>query len=188
LLVAFGLGNPGDHYKGTRHNIGKEVINDLIQKLNLSSLPGGGSFTYAHDHGRDICLVVSTTYVNASGESACQVVESLGIDPAKLLVICDDYNLPLGALRIRKRGSDGGHNGLASVIYQLASEEIPRLRIGVGPLAPGANSVEFVLARFAPEDRATVEHVKRQAGLAVLEIAEAGLDAAMNKYNRKAVP
>lgn len=186
MLVAFGLGNPGDDYHGTRHNIGKEVITDLIEKLDLSPSPGWGGFMYAHDSGRNIHLVVPTTYVNASGVSAYQVVENLGIDLERLLVVCDDFNLPLGTLRIRKRGSDGGHNGLASVIYYLGSEDFPRLRIGVGPLAPGVNSVDFVLGRFAAEEMAAVELMKRQAGLAILEVSDSGLDAAMNKYNRKA--
>ena len=114
--MVFGLGNPGDRYQGTRHNVGKEVMGSLAGRLGLRLLPGRGDFYGAHDPERNIHLIVPTTYVNNSGTAASRALESLGARPDELLAVCDDFNLPLGSLRIRKRGSEGGHNGLASII------------------------------------------------------------------------
>jgi PTH1 family peptidyl-tRNA hydrolase len=188
LLVAFGLGNPGDHYEGTRHNVGKEVLGRLAGQLGLELLPGVGDFCGAHDPERDLYFIVPTTFVNTSGQAASQVLESLGARPDQLLVLCDDVNLPLGTLRIRKRGSEGGHNGLASVIYQLGTQDFPRLRMGVGPLPEEEDRADFVLARFTGDEMEDVRKMKEDAGRAVLDIAISGLDTAMNTYNRRVEP
>jgi len=187
-LVAFGLGNPGDRYEGTRHNVGKEVIGGLAGQLGLELLAGRGDFYSAHDPEKDLHFIVPTTFVNASGKAASQVLESLGARPEQLLVVCDDFNLPFGTLRIRKRGSEGGHNGLSSVIYQLGTQDFPRLRIGVGPLPEETDWADFALARFTGDEKENVRTVKEEAGRAVLHIAASGLDAAMNTYNRRAEP
>jgi PTH1 family peptidyl-tRNA hydrolase len=186
LLVVFGLGNPGDRYQGTRHNVGKEVMGSLAGRLGLEFLPGRGDFYGAHDPERDVHLIVPATYVNDSGKAASQVLESLGSVPEQLLVVCDDFNLPLGSMRIRKRGSDGGHNGLSSIIYQLGTQDFPRLRLGVGPLPPGTDWAEFVLSSFNSSEADDVREMKEEAARAVLDIAGSGLDAAMNTYNRRA--
>ncbi|MFH1313386.1 MAG: aminoacyl-tRNA hydrolase, partial [Candidatus Eisenbacteria bacterium] len=133
----FGLGNPGDRYRQSRHNLGKDVVSALAQELGLAVNAGAGEFFYSRDPSRDLCLVIPTTYVNTSGVSAYQAMEAFGAYPEDFLVVCDDFSLPLGAIRIRKSGSGGGHNGLASIIYQLATLDFPRLRLGVGPLPPG---------------------------------------------------
>ena len=184
MLAAFGLGNPGDRYRSTRHNLGKETIFSLVEQLRLPLKSGKGQYHYAHDPIRDLYLAIPTTYVNTSGVSARQVLETIEIDLGSLLVVCDDFNLPLGTIRIRKKGSDGGHNGLASVIYHLNSQEFPRLRLGVGPL-PGDDIVAFVLSRFSPEDKDVVSDMRQTACQALLMIAEDGIDAAMNRYNRR---
>ncbi len=188
MLVAFGLGNPGDRYQATRHNIGKEVVGQLAEKLGLRLKPGRGDFFGAHDPERDLHLIVPTTYVNTSGIAASQVLRLLGTAPGELLVLCDDFNLPLGILRIRKQGSEGGHNGLASVIYELGTQDFPRLRMGVGPLPPGTGWADFLLSRFAGGEAEEVKRMKEEAAGAVLDIAASGLDAAMNKYNRRVEP
>jgi PTH1 family peptidyl-tRNA hydrolase len=185
LLVAFGLGNPGDRYDGTRHNLGKEVIRTLIDELHLAAKSGRGSYRYADDRSRDLSLVVPTTYVNTSGICARQVIEHFGIALEEFLVVCDDFSLPLGTIRIRKKGSDGGHNGLASIIYRLGSEGFARLRLGVGPLPQGMEAADFVLSRFGPADDATVRTLKQSAREALLAIADGGIDSAMNTYNRR---
>lgn len=185
MVVAFGLGNPGERYDLTRHNIGKEVIARLIRSLGLSPKPGRGEFIYAHDAVSDLCLVVPTTYVNISGVVAAEVLDFFGASPDRLMVVFDDFSLPLGAIRIRKKGSDGGHNGLASIIYHLASEEFPRLRLGVGPLPPDADPADFVLSRFTSEEVSTVERLKKDAAEALIAVAASGIDHAMNTYNRK---
>ena len=188
MLVAFGLGNPGGRYTGTRHNVGKEVIGSLAEQLGLKLKPGRGDFHCAHDPERDIDLIVPTIFVNNNGTAASRVLESLGARPDQLLVVCDDFNLPLGTLRIRKRGSEGGHNGLSSIIYHLGTQDFPRLRIGVGPLPAGTDWADFVLARFTADETDDILKMKEEAARAVLDIAGSGLDAAMNTYNRRTEP
>jgi PTH1 family peptidyl-tRNA hydrolase len=185
LVVAVGLGNPGDRYQATRHNLGKGVISDLSGKLSIPLVAGKGSFQLGIDEARELCLATLTTYMNTSGVGVRQVVERLGVRPEDLLVVCDDFYLPLGTIRIRKRGSDGGHNGLASIIYQLATEEFPRLRLGVGPVPPGLVPADFVLSEFAREEQETVRRLSELAVEAVISIASDGIDAAMNAFNRK---
>lgn len=185
MVVVFGLGNPGARYDLTRHNIGKEVVEDLIRQEGLSPGPGRGRFLYACRPARDLCLVLPTTYVNLSGVSAVEALDFLGADPADLLVVFDDFSLPLGSIRIRKKGSDGGHNGLASIIYQTASEAFPRLRLGIGPLPQGVDPADFVLSGFEADEREKVRTLKEAAVEAVLAVASAGLDEAMNKYNKR---
>ena len=186
MVVAFGLGNPGDRYNHTRHNIGKEVIADLVRRLGLSLKPGKGEFAYARDPATDLALVLPTTYVNLSGVSAAEALGFFRADRESLLVVCDDFNLPLGAIRIRKKGSDGGHNGLGSIIYQLASTEFPRLRLGVGPVPPDTDPADFVLSRFTGDEEALVADLKTEAAEALMAIAASGLEHAMNTYNRRA--
>ena len=186
MLVVFGLGNPGDRYGRTRHNLGKEVVSSLARKLSLRLKEATGEYYYARHPSEDLCLVIPTTYVNTSGVSASQVIEALGAGLEDFLVVCDDFSLPLGTVRIRKSGSDGGHNGLASIIFQLASQDFPRLRIGVGPLPPGLDAADFVLGRFERDQEETVAQVMETAGEAVLAISRDGIDRAMNTYNRKA--
>jgi PTH1 family peptidyl-tRNA hydrolase len=188
LLVVFGLGNPGDRYQGTRHNVGMEVAGSLARQLGIELLPGRGDFYGAHYPKRDIHLIVPATFVNNSGRAASQALESLGARPDELLAVCDDFNLPLGSLRIRKQGSDGGHNGLASIIYQLDTQDFPRLRMGVGPLPEGTDWADFVLSAFTGAETDDVVKMKEEAARAVLEIARSGLDAAMNTYNRRVEP
>lgn len=185
MQVAFGLGNPGGQYEGTRHNLGREVVGSLVTKLGLRITAGKGEFLYSTDRSRDLCLVIPTTYVNTSGRSARQVVHSLGIDLGSFLVVCDDISLPLGTIRIRKSGSDGGHNGLASIIYELASQDFPRLRIGVGPVPADTDPADFVLSAFSPDEVDAVGKVTAVAGEAVLTVAADGIDKAMNIYNRR---
>jgi PTH1 family peptidyl-tRNA hydrolase len=185
LLVVFGLGNPGDRYSHTRHNLGKDVVSALARKLGLRVAAGSGEFFHCEDPQRDLCLVIPATYVNTSGVSACQALEAFGAVPGDLLAVCDDFSLPLGTIRIRKSGSDGGHNGLASIIYQLGTQDFPRLRLGVGPLPPGVDAADFVLSRFERDDEDLVEKVKETACEAVLAVGEDGIDRAMNTYNMR---
>jgi PTH1 family peptidyl-tRNA hydrolase len=184
LLVACGLGNPGVRFTGTRHNIGKETVVGLAEQRGLRLKPARGRYHVARDPQRGLRLVVPTTYMNDSGRSARQVLEELHAGPGDLLAVCDDFNLPLGTLRIRKRGSDGGHNGLASMIYQLETEDFPRLRIGVGPVPEGIDPADFVLAPFESEEREAAGRLSEIAGDAVLAIVAEGLDDAMNRFNR----
>jgi PTH1 family peptidyl-tRNA hydrolase len=185
LLAVLGLGNPGDRYSDTRHNIGKNTVTGLAERLRLALKPGRGEFVFARDPSGELILAFNTTYINLSGISAADLVGHFGFHPDELLVVCDDFNLPFGTIRIRRRGGDGGHNGLGSIIASLGTEDFPRLRIGVGPLPEGMEAADFVLSPFrGPETRSLAE-ITGAAGQAVLTISREGLDRAMNEYNRK---
>lgn len=188
MLVVLGLGNPGNAYRGTRHNVGKEVVRSLVEELGLRARPGRGDYNYAKDPSRDLLLVVPTTYMNTSGRAAGQVLEHFGAAVADLLAVCDDFALPLGSLRIRKQGSDGGHNGLASIIGDLGSQDFPRLRVGIGPLPAGAVWSDFVLSRFEPSEEPPVAEALSAAREAVLAIAAVGVERAQNLYNARCSP
>ena len=185
MVVVFGLGNPGERYNLTRHNIGKEVVAGLVRSLGLSARPGKGDFIYARDAARDLCLVMPTTYMNLSGVSAVDALEFFGEGPDRLLVVFDDFSLPLGSIRIRKRGSDGGHNGLASIIYHVSSQDFPRLRLGIGPLPEGVDPADYVLSTFMEAELPAAERLKAEAAEAVLAIAATGLESAMNQFNKR---
>ena len=184
MFIALGLGNPGVKYDGTRHNVGKEVVGALIAERRLRLSAGRGCYQFARDPAGELVLAIPTTYVNTSGQAAREALEHFGAPVESLLVVCDDFALPLGAIRMRKQGSYGGHNGLASIIYDLGSQDFPRLRIGVGPLPDGVDAADFVLSRFGADEIPVVEEAKALAREAVLVAAEMGLDRAMTRYNR----
>lgn len=185
MLVVFGLGNPGDEYSNTRHNFGKQVVLKLGQRLNKKFLPGRGNFLYCADDLYDLRLVISTKFINVSGIVAIEIVKAFGILDKDLLVVCDDFNLPLGTIRLRKSGGDGGHNGLASVIYHLGSEGFPRLRLGIGAVPQDTDSSQFVLSDFNPDEIGIVNEVTERAGESILFAALHGVEQAMNIYNRR---
>lgn len=187
MAAVLGLGNPGDQYSGTRHNIGRNTVTDLIEKLDLSLEPGRGEFVFARDPDRDLVLALNTTYMNLSGISAIDIVDRFELGPEDLLVVCDDFYLPFGTLRIRRSGGDGGHNGLSSIIASLGTEEFPRLRIGVGPLPEGVDAADFVLSEFPGAQREHLGDIAEAAGEALLAVFRDGLERAMSVYNKKVV-
>jgi PTH1 family peptidyl-tRNA hydrolase len=185
LAAVLGLGNPGVQYSGTRHNIGKNTVTGLIEKLNLSLEPGRGEFVFARDPVRDLILALNTTSMNLSGISAVDILEQFELAPEDLLVVSDDFSLPFGNIRIRRSGGDGGHNGLSSIIASLGTEEFPRLRIGVGRLPEGVDAADFVLSEFPRSQRECLDEIAGTACEALLAVFRDGLDRAMNTYNRK---
>lgn len=187
MAAVLGLGNRGDRYSGTRHNIGKNTVIDLINRLGLRLEPGRGEFAFARDPSRDLVLAFNTGYVNVSGISAVDVVEHFELTYEDLLVVCDDFNLPFGTLRIRRSGGDGGHNGLSCIIAAFGSEEFPRLRIGIGPLPNGVDAADFVLSEFSRKETACLSQFREAAGEALLTVFREGLERAMNMYNRRVV-
>lgn len=188
MLVVLGLGNPGNEYRGTRHNVGKEVVGSLAEMLRLRVTPGRGDYHFARSASRDLVLVIPTTYINLSGPVAAQALAEFGAGVGDLLAVCDDFYLPLGTIRLRPQGSDGGHNGLASVIYELGSEDFGRLRMGIGPLPEGQDAADFVLTRFGPSELAPIDRAKATASEAVLAVASGGIARAMNLYNKRSEP
>lgn len=182
-----GLGNPGREYEGTRHNLGFDVADLCALKLRCSWKPGKGDYLIAAPSGGQGLLTVAKpmTYMNNSGQAVVELLERHPVSPNRLLVVVDDLALPLGSIRMRPRGSDGGHNGLRSIIYHLGSDEFPRLRCGIRREATpsGESSAEFVLSRFEPDERDTVTDMVERAAGACVEFAEAGLERAMNRFN-----
>lgn len=184
MKIVVGLGNPGRQYAGTRHNVGFDVID------YLASGPGVGSPRAAFqselaemtEGGEKVLLVKPQTFMNLSGRAVRAVLDFYKLTPADLLVVCDDYNLPLGKLRVRAKGSSGGQNGLRNIQEQLGTDEFPRLRIGIGQPAPG-EAVDFVLTRFKPGERAAAEEAVANAAAGVLVWVRQGLPACMNKVN-----
>lgn len=186
IYVVAGLGNPGGKYDYTRHNVGFETIDILAQKhdikiskLKHKALSGEGSIG-----GKRVLLVKPQTYMNLSGESIREIIQWYKSDIKNLIIVYDDIDLPIGKLRVRPKGSSGSHNGMKSVIYQIQSDEFPRVRIGVDKPPEGWDLANFVLSRFSNEERKTIEESLLNASNAVEAIIKSGVDAAMNKYNK----
>jgi PTH1 family peptidyl-tRNA hydrolase len=183
--IFFGIGNPGLQYADTRHNAGFMAI-DLFAK----------SFKKISSHRFDswdidivmldkhvIGLVKPKTFVNLCGNAFSSVIDKVGCQVSSCLVIVDDYNLPLGAIRLRSKGSDGGHNGLKSIIANVG-DEFPRLRIGIGPLPENVKTVDFVLDKFGLEERQNLQEALLKSRSVMETYISRGINAAMNAYNK----
>lgn len=187
MKLVVGLGNPGPRYTRTRHNVGFRVVEALAERLRVPFGPSAfeGRFARASWDALEVGLLAPETFMNASGEAVAEAVHRLPVaDPgADLLVVFDDLDLPLGRLRLRARGSDGGHRGLRDVLDALGTEEIPRLRFGIGRPAPGADPVHWVLSPFGSEEEAVLRHAVPRAVDAVTCFLDEGIGAAMNRFN-----
>ncbi|MCK4420216.1 aminoacyl-tRNA hydrolase [candidate division WOR-3 bacterium] len=179
-LAAIGLGNPGSEYRETRHNIGGRVIESICEEFSLTVQPGKGHYYYAKKD--NLLLVRPTTYMNNSGIAIYDIVHSFSLSLEDILIISDDMDLPFGKLRLRKSGSDGGHNGLASVIYHLDSEDIPRLRIGIGR-TESQDEVSWVLSAFSREEEEHLPEIIDNAAKALFLWANEDIEIAMSKIN-----
>ncbi|MBX7151795.1 aminoacyl-tRNA hydrolase [bacterium] len=184
-LIA-GLGNPGNRYSQTRHNAGFLVIDALAESWNCSLRAGKGDFEYADVTAGDdrIILLKPTTYMNNSGLAVREIVKFYKIPLRDSLIICDDAALPLGKIRLRPTGSDGGQNGLKSVIYHLNSDQFPRLRIGISnSLMTQMDLADFVLSRFSKEEEPLLSKVIKTSSQAAMEFIKNGIVQAMNGFN-----
>ncbi len=184
-LIA-GLGNPGPKYAGTRHNVGFEVADELARRHGVSFGAGLADALVARVRGDEpVLLVKPLSYMNLSGRPVGELIRYYRIPLDQVLVVVDDVNLPLGRLRARARGSDGGHNGLRSIIEALGSPAFPRLRLGVGRGDPARDLADHVLARFDPDERRQVEAMIQAAADAAELFCAEGIAAVMNRYNRR---
>jgi peptidyl-tRNA hydrolase, PTH1 family len=189
-LVA-GLGNPGDRYRGTRHNVGFEVL-DLVarnERLTFDAADRDRAALTARwrRDGEVVLFAKPQTFMNVSGQAVRGLIEFYKIDPSDLLVVCDDVNLPIGRLRARARGSEGGHNGLRSVAEWLGTEEYPRLRVGVGRGREGEirrDLTGHVLGGFEPDEAPGMASAIARAADAVRMWVSEGLAPMMNTFNR----
>jgi peptidyl-tRNA hydrolase, PTH1 family len=180
-LVA-GLGNPGAEYAHTRHNVGFMVV-DLLAYESRLAWEKSGKWDAATAKRGDVLLVKPASYMNRSGHPLFAIAQFFKITTQEILIVLDDFSLPLGRLRIRQSGGPGGHNGLESIIVQFGSEEIPRLRIGIGP-APAEGTTDYVLSNFFEEEKALVRSTITRAADAVKCAIDKGLLSAMNTFNK----
>jgi peptidyl-tRNA hydrolase, PTH1 family len=183
--VFFGIGNPGRTYENTRHNAGFSAIDWFAHNASSQVLYQRASWeaVVCKRAGMSFALVKPKTFVNQCGEALGDCLKALKCPLSACLVIVDDYHLPLGKVRIRSGGSDGGHNGLKSIIERVGTD-FPRLRIGIGPLSDASDIVGFVLGRFTSDETAILHTVLARVDEAAMLFARKGIEAAMNAYNR----
>ena len=187
MFIIAGLGNPTLQYEGTRHNVGFDVIDMLADRYNISvdgrkgrALVGKGII-----EGQKVLLVKPQTYMNLSGESLRELVNYYKIDEEhELLVIYDDISLDVGQLRIRKKGSAGGHNGIKNIIYLSGKDTFPRIKMGVGKKPrPDYNLADWVLSRFTQQEQQAMEEAAKRAAQAAELMVQGKIDQAMNQFN-----
>jgi PTH1 family peptidyl-tRNA hydrolase len=179
-----GLGNPGSQYKGTRHNVGFDVVDELARResVGFESAPAEALIAKWRRADGPVLLVKPLTFMNLSGQAIGELTRYFKIELGDLIVIVDEVHLPLGKLRARKRGSAGGHNGLKSVIAHLG-DEFSRLRMGVGRGADQRNLADHVLSRFEKDEAAEVERMTARAADAAEMFITSGIEAVMNAFN-----
>nr|BAL58721.1 peptidyl-tRNA hydrolase, PTH1 family [Candidatus Acetothermum autotrophicum] len=184
MKAVVGLGNPGKQYERTRHNIGRMAVSTFVsRRLVKRGSPDEVWFSVVY-RLEDLVLVVEPlVYMNASGIAVREICEKYPVTPQECLIVYDDYALPFGKLRARKRGGAGGHHGMESVIAELQTEEIPRLRIGIGTAQPLSDLTEYVLSEFTPEEQAKLPEILSHAADAIECFIQADIETVMNRFN-----
>lgn len=185
IRLIVGLGNPGLQYAQTRHNAGFIFVDRAVSRWGKwTEEIGRGILGNISLDSNNIIVLKPLTYMNRSGYALPPVLERFSISPQEILVVYDDLWIPLGSVRIRMKGSSGGHNGMQSIIDTLKTEDIPRLRIGIGPLPENTSSVDFVLSEFSSEEMSILEKTIDSI-LEGLSLIISDIDKAMSKYNKK---
>lgn len=187
LFCIVGLGNPGRQYEDTKHNVGFQVIDRLAEKYDISvtkfknkALVGDGTIK-----GERVLLVKPQTFMNLSGESVREIVNFYKIPQERFVVIFDDTSLPCGSVRIREKGSHGGHNGIRNIILQMGTDEFNRIKVGIGEKPNGWDLADYVLAKFSPDDLPLMEQGMDKAVLGVELMLSRGIKDAANRVNQK---
>ena len=185
MYLIVGLGNPTREYAGTRHNIGYDTITSLCDeyRISLDAKKHKGLCGKGVIGGEKVILIQPLTYMNLSGDCVKEAADYYKIDPQHIIVIYDDISLPVGKLRVRAKGSAGGHNGMKNIIARLGTEEFPRIRIGIGEKPKGWDLANYVLGRFLPEELPLMRDAVTEAANACNLILTEGIEAAMNKCN-----
>ena len=187
MYLIAGLGNPTKKYEGTRHNVGFETV-DIIadsQGIALSSNKHKAVYGQGFIGGEKVILAKPQTFMNLSGEAIRALVDFYKIEPDHVLIISDDIDLPLGQLRIRQKGSAGGHNGLKNIIAHLGSQDFPRIKIGIGSKPEGWDLADYVLSKYSKEHRVVMTNAQKDAAEAAALIVSGRVSEAMNRYNTK---
>lgn len=184
MKIIMGLGNPGPDYRDTRHNLGFSVIDRLSRghDIKVSQRRGKSRLGEGRIERRRVVLAKPQTYMNNSGRAATSLLEIYKAKPEDLLVVCDDFHLDVGKIRVRRKGSSGGQKGLASIINALGTDEFARLRMGIGQAR--RDPVEFVLSAFSKHEKEIVSEAVDEAAEACAVWVTGGIDACMNAYNR----
>ena len=188
MKLIVGLGNPGSKYELTRHNIGFIILDFFAESLSINFKAGKGDWLEAKGRigEEDVYLLKPLTYMNNSGVAILEFMEKTGADIKDVLVIVDDFQIPLGMIRVRKGGSDGGHNGLSSIIYHLNSDEFPRMRIGIGrnEALKKDDFIDFVLGNFDMEEIEIIKKLMPEYMKCIRSFITDGLTITMNTFNK----
>lgn len=187
MRIIIGLGNPTEKYQATRHNIGWDAITRISDdyRIPLNQKKHKAIYGTGYIEGEKVILVRPLTYMNLSGESVRELVDFYKVDSEDIIIIYDDVSLDVGQLRIRKKGSAGGHNGIKSIISHLGTDVFPRIKVGVGEKPKGWDLADYVLSRFTEEENVAIREALGEISYACRIIIANGMDAAMNQYNKK---
>ncbi len=187
MYIIIGLGNPTREYQATRHNIGFDVITRISDDYNIpldlkkhKAICGRG-----YIEGEKAVIAQPQTYMNLSGESVRELADFYKVSPQEIIIIYDDISLEVGQLRLREKGSAGGHNGIKSIISHLGTQEFPRIKVGVGDKPTGWDLADYVLSRFKDDEQPIIRDAIKKSSEAVKSIIKDGMETAMNIYNRK---
>ncbi|WP_234570528.1 aminoacyl-tRNA hydrolase [Rhodohalobacter sp. 614A] len=185
MALIVGLGNPGLEYKGTRHNVGFELIDNLSEKLTITLQQGNGLFFFGEGQfkGRPVALLKPTTYMNNSGKAVSKALALTGNSPQECIICYDDIHLEIGRIKLKPSGSAGGHNGMIDIIERLQTRDFPRLRIGIGNDFKRGRQSEYVLSPFTSSQRNQIDETLEVASNAILTFLRGGIEAAMNQFN-----
>ena len=185
MYLIVGLGNPGEEYNKTRHNVGFDVIDKLSKKydIKVSKHKYDGLYGKGEIEGEKVVLLKPQTYMNLSGNSVGQFVSFFKVKEEEIILIYDDFDIPTGTIKIRKKGGPGTHNGMKSVVAELCSQSFPRIRIGTGTIENVYNLMDFVTSKVSDEEYLEISKGIEQAEAAVEEIIKNGIDTAMNRLN-----
>jgi PTH1 family peptidyl-tRNA hydrolase len=190
MHLVVGLGNPGREYENTRHNVGFRVADQIVASAGTTFHPGKGEYWFAQCslNNLEVAVLKPVTYMNNSGVAVQDFLEQQQITLQNILIVCDDFQLPLGTIRLRQNGTDGGHHGLASIIYHLQSDQFARLRCGIASAAMPAEKnmkKEFVLEKFHESEFQSINNMVERAREACISFIVDGIDSAMNRFNAK---
>jgi len=187
LWVVVGLGNPGRRYAGTRHNAGFAFIKRIAKewKVKLRKKRYFSKVVEIKKENERVLLATPHTYMNKSGMAVKNILEVRGIKPERLIVVFDDLDIPLGEIRIRKRGGPGTHKGMNSIVQEIQTTEYPRIRVGIGPLEPDEDAVNYVLSPFDKSEEPLLEEGLKKAQEALEMILSGNVEEAMNIYNKR---
>ncbi|HYA48463.1 MAG TPA: aminoacyl-tRNA hydrolase [Burkholderiales bacterium] len=187
MWLVVGLGNPGEEYEATRHNAGFLLVERVARSRGVELRGRAFKARTAVVRGgeEEVLLALPRTFMNRSGLAVREILAKKGIPPARMVVVYDDLDIPLGEIRVRKRGSPGTHKGMISIVDAVGTRDFPRLRIGIGPLPAGRDAADYVLAPFGRDERPLLERSLAEAAEALDMILAGGTDRAMARFNRK---